>query len=203
MTKRAYVDDCNRGIADFFRWDESAEMLLASNPCPVLVARLLRLSRRVRNLVWRFLSGHADAEGLDWVNQFARNMADLLDRDGLPRVISDQVYAMHPIFVSPKVPVVVPLLLCRIVLAFTPDGACNAGIMCMTTRTPDKSQPHKRHYLWNAHQMFESDRYFDWYIVARAISIRFDKLILTSDIELQTMAREDDRWSLEPSLFIT
>jgi hypothetical protein len=181
-------------------------MLLVSNPCPVLLGRLLRLSRRVRNLVWRFLSGHADAEGVEWVNQLSRTMANLLDREKLPLTLPDRARIMDPVFVWPPVIMIdtVPLRLCRI--AFTRvsnnDRRPYGGVIGTTTHTPDKSHPHRCHYVWNAYLTTEDDRYFDWYIVARAISIRFDKLILASNIELQTMARDDDRWSLESSLFI-
>ena len=202
MTKRAYEDDCcNSGIADFFHWDESVEMLLASNPCPVLVARLLRLCRRVRNLVWRFLSGHADAEGVEWINQFLNAMGNWIDRVDLPQSLPQDVFLMDPIFVFPETPDTTLCVLGYIVFTSTASDD-NYGIMTMITYTSDNRKPRKIRYMRNLYENTKGARYFDWYIVGLTLSIRFDKLVLASHIELQSMARGDVRWITEPSLFI-
>ena len=148
----------------FFMLPEAVQLLLSAAPCPLLVARLIRLSKALRRRVWDFLCD-PEMGGVEWVNKLARSLAAWCTPS---RRIESCIPVNYPVFVLTEGRVI----LCRI--SQYGNGSIRGMSYFGAAVIPRCSA------MWGVEDISGTDSFtvLHWYFVASACAQRFDALLL-------------------------
>lgn len=159
----------------FFNLDESVECL-CSVPSPIVVSKLLQISKRTRRLVWNFLiepkKGH-----FDWITYFCEELS-LFHPKRLK--IRTTYYNLHPCFI----PDINKLYgdtfhVCQALINTRDYGYTDLLVSLPTYINPEKKELFLHREIFKNSLMSDI---FEWYIVACALNIRVDKIMLEENL---------------------
>lgn len=156
----------------FFNLDECVDILCLPVPSPYLVAKLLQLSKRIRFLVWRFLIEPAKGD-YEWVDEFCEELWEHKNMGPFPPVPHD--YAGYPLFVSPKIDNDRDST-STYFIAKKLFGSVGSYLVTKRLAT-DNESPYDTIIEHEYYPLISRKRIFNWFIVARALSIRLDLIV--------------------------
>lgn len=159
----------------FFQFDEAIEILCASSPLPLLIATLLRLSKKVRRDVWDFLiDPHKCNEA--WYHTFCEQLwhyRESCPKDNIP------ICSLHPLFVIPGQKFVENRYHIAKVLEAR-NSTLDVLIGAFYWYFPD---PILLHPGWEMASKVDANNVFEWYFVACALAMRLDRMIMINALE--------------------
>ena len=151
----------------FFKLNESIDMLCSASPSPHLIATLLQVSKKIRHDIWDFLTDH-NKPSL-WLNEFCQGLWQYRDR---PKEIF-QYCNLHPIFIKQE----------------AQDTYYIGKIICDKSKKENNVDVLVGGYYkyndvdlyfpgWEIANHIKYDKLFNWYFVACAIALRIDRMIM-------------------------
>ena len=167
----------------FFNLGESVEILLRNAPRAMLLASLLQLSKRTRKQAWDFLSDY-EKWNAEWLAAFVCNLFLYRTRLRCPRA----VVAQYPVFVLTKQSYMIAHFM-------TTEYLLIGSMYAYSDRPTDPAYPG-----WEIVKMPSLagiPLIFDWYIVARALILAWDKRVLEHSLHCW---HKDPVWSWDADL---
>lgn len=167
-------------MTTFFNLEECMDILCLPEPSPLFIAQLLQVSKRIRHLVWRFLI-NPEKGYFWWVRQFCALLWEI-PKKGLGNAIPID-FVTCPVFISPKPEkggeketyyVAQQLDIQR-------GFYVRADVFDCDVSPP---VPYKTYMARDTCMDVPKERVFRWFVVARALNIRFDKMIHKHDMNI-------------------